>query len=271
MRLADHLNVENLRLAAASGALDAEGTAAANVLQGSLGNNRLSGGDGDDTLSDQLLADITMYGGRVAVGDRDVLEGGAGDDLLTSYGGDNTFDGGAGDDRIVVNGQTGANGSTTASAVTVRFGLGDGNDTVQRIAAPLNRYAIELDPGSDLSTVHLGASEDAFVIELADGSSLSFASAVNPGIAADAGGRSEPVAVLRRWPDARSAGTADPSRHALERDADGRRLILSLGSAGADVIDALAGDDMVLAGAGDDRVDGGAGADRLSGDAGRDP
>jgi hypothetical protein len=64
------------------------------------------------------------------------LDGGAGDDLLTA-GGD-TFDGGAGDDRIVVYGQP-ARSAATAS-VTVRFGLGDSRDTVQRNATSLNRY-----------------------------------------------------------------------------------------------------------------------------------
>ncbi|MEO6745638.1 MAG: calcium-binding protein [Caldimonas sp.] len=269
VRLSDYANVENLRLAAASGALDAEGTAAANVLQGSLGNNRLNGGDGDDTLSDQALADITMYGGRVAVGDRDVLDGGAGDDLLTSYGGDDTFDGGAGDDRIVVYGQTGSYGSTAASAVTVRFGLGDGHDTVQRTATTLNRYAIELEPGSDLSNVHLRTSGDAFVIELADGSSLSFASAVNAGspptLAADLNLSLSFADGLTLDRQTLQTLLAAPLSSTPTAGAD-----LLLGTAGADTINALDGDDMVLAGAGDDRVDGGAGADRLSGDAGRD-
>ena len=269
VRLSDYANVENLRLAAASGALDAEGSAAANVLQGSLGNNRLSGGDGDDTLSDQALADIAMYGGRVAVGDRDVLDGGAGDDLLTSYGGDDTFDGGAGDDRIVVYGQTGSYGSTAASAVTVHFGLGDGHDTVQRIATTLNRYAIELEPGSDLSNVHLRTSGDAFVIELADGSSLSFASAVNAGspptLAADLNLSLSFADGLTLDRQTLQTLLATPMSATPTAGAD-----LLLGTAGADIIDALDGDDMVLAGAGDDRVNGGAGSDRLSGDAGRD-
>ena len=269
VRLSDHPNVENLRLAAASGALDAEGTAAANVMQGSLGNNRLSGGDGNDTISDQALADIAMYGGRVAVGDRDWLDGGSGDDLLTSYGGDDTFDGGSGDDRIVVNGQTGTFGSTTASAVTIRFGLGDGHDMVQRVSTALNRYTIELKAGADLSNVRLRAIDDALVVELADGSSLSFASAVSTG--------SPPTLA----PDLSiSLAFAD----GLVFDLSQIQTLLSttfsttpttgadflIGTANADTIDALAGDDMVAAGGGDDRVDGGDGADRLFGDAGND-
>ncbi|MEP7057625.1 MAG: calcium-binding protein [Caldimonas sp.] len=269
VRLADYPNVENLRLLATAGALDAEGDAAANILNGNAGNNRLDGGGGNDTLTDQYLGDITMYGGRVASGDSDVLDGGAGNDVLTTYGGNDTLDGGAGDDRLVVNGLIGQNGTIAASTVTVRFGFGDGADEVQRFSTPLNRYVVELKGGCSLADVSLSARGDALLLTLSDGSSLEFAQALDP---------SDPLALnpfftlSMAFADGMRLDT--PQLQTMLRTPDRTTATalgdLLIGTGGNDVIAALGGDDFAFAMNGDDLVDGGAGNDSLFGGAGAD-
>jgi len=268
-RLADYANVENLRLLGALGNADAEGNADGNELTGSLGNNVLRGGDGADALYDQYGNDILTYYGRFASGDVDVLEGGNGNDTLITYGGNDVIDGGAGDDSIVVYGRYSAYGPAQADIITLRFGLGDGQDSFQRNSAPLARYVLQMKPGCGLGDLRLESQGGALVVRLSDGSSLTMWGAIDPVDAARlapdfglslsfADGMSlgvQQVQAMLRTPDRVTASEADD---------------LLIGTAGGDAIAALAGDDMVYAGLGNDVVEGGAGNDALFGGAGAD-
>lgn len=69
------------------------------ILQGGTGADTLMGGDGADTLSSG--ADTTSRGATTA---GDLLDGGPGDDVLTTRAGDNILRGGDGNDRLTAAG-----------------------------------------------------------------------------------------------------------------------------------------------------------------------
>jgi Ca2+-binding RTX toxin-like protein len=268
-RLADYPNVENLRLAGPLGNVDAEGNAGVNTLIGSLGNNSLSGGDGDDTIFDQYRADTLTYYGQYAAADSDFLSGGAGNDTLTTYGGNDTLDGGAGDDNLIVYGREAAYSGVQASTVTFRMGLGDGSDTLTRYNESPNHYVVEFKPGIGIAEVQVAAEGTTLALTLPDGSALRL-----PGVI-DAG---DPSRLMPGFD--LTLGFADGVRfgsqllHAMLRTGDRstatEREDLLIGTAAADTIDALGGDDIVFGGAGSDTLNGGAGSDALYGEAGAD-
>ncbi|MFZ9881351.1 MAG: hypothetical protein ACO3QC_08120, partial [Phycisphaerales bacterium] len=84
----------NLTLAGA-GDVNADGSAAANILAGSAGINTINGLAGDDTISGGESAD-TLDGGD----DNDTVSGNGGDDTVNGGAGNDSLDGGAGADSL---------------------------------------------------------------------------------------------------------------------------------------------------------------------------
>lgn len=94
--LRDHAFVEAVDLRGGRD-LDATGSAAANLLSGNAGDNRLSGGGGRDTLIGGA-GDDRLFGGKGA----DTLRGGPGDDILVGGAGNDRLTGGGGADVFVI-------------------------------------------------------------------------------------------------------------------------------------------------------------------------
>jgi len=110
LRQAAWAHIENVRLAGL--ALRAQGSDAANVLEGNGWANTLEGWGGDDTLFG-LAGSDTLDGGdgndNLQGGSgRDVLRGGAGDDLLDGGTDGDAMMGGSGNDTYVVDAATDA-------------------------------------------------------------------------------------------------------------------------------------------------------------------
>lgn len=105
----------------ASGELTVKGSSADNAITGTTNNvNRLSGGDGDDTLKGGNLADVLAGGSGT-----DVLTGGDGDDQLVGGAGADHLDGGAGSDTASYQGDPAQSLGVT---VDLRDGTARGGD-----------------------------------------------------------------------------------------------------------------------------------------------
>ncbi|CAN5472179.1 hypothetical protein BH11PSE11_BH11PSE11_04940 [soil metagenome] len=85
-------NLERLALVGFDN-VDGVGNALNNWMTGNPGSNRLSGGDGDDFIQDELSA-------TGEVGGNDTLDGGNGSDTLFSGSGNDILDGGFGNDTL---------------------------------------------------------------------------------------------------------------------------------------------------------------------------
>ncbi|WP_201832117.1 calcium-binding protein [Microvirga zambiensis] len=163
-------NVEVLKAAGGTFAINLVGNALANEIFGNLGANEIHGLDGNDSLYGDGGND-RIFGG----GGQDLLYGGIGNDFLSGdddndrlYGdvGNDTLDGGAGNDLLY--GGTGNNrlmgqsGNDTlyggANAETLQGG--DGNDTLYGDAG--NDY---LDGGAGKDTLYGGWGKDSFVFK----------------------------------------------------------------------------------------------------------
>ncbi|MEP7301528.1 MAG: calcium-binding protein, partial [Caldimonas sp.] len=220
------------------------GSSAADVIEGDTGRDTLHGLAGNDDLSGSEGADL--------------LFGDAGDDTLTGGDQDDTLDGGTGNDLLA--GYDGNN--------TYRFGLGDGQDTIDSYydPSPAKNNTLEFKPGIGPSDLLLAQVADPW---------WGLDVALEIGIA----GRDDKVTV--------SAFFADPSipvgYHGLQqlRFADGtlwdvafvvERLEAGMavdeaivGTSGNDLLNGAGGDDTVSGLFGDDTLYGGSGNDHLYG------
>lgn len=219
--------------------LSESGTAAADRLQGGLGNDRLWGYGGDDRLAgaggnDELYGED---GADALYGDagEDLLDGGAGDDLLAGGPGKDTLYGGHGAD-------------------TYAFALGDGHDRIADCGdlATLDALAFGAgiapedlrflrQPGGDL-LIEVGAAGDAVTVS---------------GWYTDPRQRIERLA----FADGRVIDTGFLADLGVAPQT---------GTAGDDHLVGTEHDDLIAAGAGDDRIDGMEGRDRLQGGPGDD-
>jgi hypothetical protein len=110
-----------------------EGTAGADTLTGSAGNDRLYGYAGDDTLDGGAGNDL-LRGGAGS----DTLNGGAGDDLLVYDSADALIDGGDGVDTLLIEGTaTFDTGTNVTNVERIDLGAGDGAHSVSLTAAGL--------------------------------------------------------------------------------------------------------------------------------------
>ena len=268
-RVSDYANTENLRLAAGAGALNAQGDVNANTLIGSLGNNRLNGLEGNDAVFDQGQNDTLTYYGRMAAADNDTLEGGAGNDSLTSYGGDDVLDGGAGDDSLIVYGRYAPYSGVQSATVTMRLGIGDGHDALGRSNASVNAYVLDFKPGVTIADVRLSAVDSTLTVSLPDGTSIALYGAMEWGSTTQ---MASDYILSMSFADGIRLGAAQ--LQAILRTTDHSTPTeladVLLGAATADTINALGGDDLVDGSNGDDLLDGGSGNDALYGGAGAD-
>lgn len=102
------------------------------ILDGAAGEDVIESGNGNDILNGGVGNDI-LYAGNdkdfVNGGDgADEIDGGSGDDLIHGGDGDDLIEGGAGED--VISGGRGNDTITDYDGLSVRFGLGDGEDIV---------------------------------------------------------------------------------------------------------------------------------------------
>jgi len=254
-----------LRVMAAS-AIQRNGTAARNEIDGGNGNDTLSGLAGNDEI-DGGRGDDLIFGGDGA----DDLDGELGNDRLFGGAGSDVLNGGAGDDVL-----TGG-----AGADVFEFYPGSGRDVITDFANGQDRLEID---GFGLAAIQsLIASARQVggdvVLNLGGDRSITLQSfrlsdldlSDFRGFGPGAGG--QPVTPPHAPPIAPPVTPPAPPVEApvRGRDIDGtNRADVLTGTAGNDDMDGRRGDDILRAGAGNDDMDGGDGNDSLWGEDGRD-
>ncbi len=256
-------NVENLTLTGTAN-IDGTGNNLNNILLGTVGNNRLDGSTGADSMAGGLGDDVYVVDNAADVVTENAAEGT--DTVQSSV----TYTLSANVENLTLTGTASINGTGNAldnvivgnSGNNVLSGLagndalsgGVGNDT--------------LDGGLDADTMAGGAGNDTYVVDnvgdlvtenLNEGSDL-----VQSGITYTLTDNVENLTLT---------GTAniDGTGNVLNNVITGNSGVNVIdGGAGADSLYAGAGDDTVFGGSGDDLLDGGAGADLLSGNTGND-
>ena len=215
-------------------------------LIGNLGNNRLVGGSGNDTIQDRASAS-NVFGDP----DVDMLIGGAGNDLITSYGGLDTLDGGAGNDSLTHIGGLGS--------VVFGHGYGQDNATGMQLVKLASGVA-----GADVRFEQQGA--DLIVRVGAAADTLTLRDVLWLGT--DTFRR--PVAVT--FADGTFLNPDDVRARLVTANANtvSSAVDVVLGSESADAINALAGDDKLFGIGGNDLLQGGDGDDLLFGGSGND-
>ncbi|NKM97434.1 calcium-binding protein [Rhizobium leguminosarum bv. viciae] len=142
----------------------------------SVGNrNTVAGGAGDDTIS--AAFENTVIGGvgndTIGAAHRNSLDAGAGDDTI-SAGIGNTITGGTGNDKITISGLQAESYGNGSSGSTVKFEVGDGQDSINLIQSS--------------STVELGegfTAENTKVTITGNKATISFNGNDNDGISVD--------------------------------------------------------------------------------------
>ena len=209
----------------------------ADLLIGGLGDDSVSGGDGNDTIDGDHGNDVLRggNGGDTIVGDdgddslfgdtgADYLSGDAGNDVINGGSGADTLVGGDGDDSM--NGGTGADTMDGGAGSDTMVG-GDGNDLLDGLAD-----ADRVDGGLGNDTLYGHTGDDTLIG--GDGSDQLYGEADNDNL---------------------NGGTGNDT--------------LS-GAAGDDTILGGAGVDSITGGVGNDSIDGGSGSDNINGGAGND-
>ncbi|CAH0173976.1 choice-of-anchor I family protein [Roseomonas sp. CECT 9278] len=237
--------IQNLNATTSDTVLAGIVATAEGLLEGTLGNDTLTGA-GTDTITGSAGDDRIDAG---AFGDS--VDGGAGDDTISGGNGDDTIDGGAGADQL--DGGAGAN----------RLGGGAGDDTLQG--------------GLRVDTIDGGDDDD--VIDGAGGNDVLLGGQGDDSLVAGTGNDS-----VEGGDGADTIGggvgfdriIGDAGADLLSGDAGLDTLLggagndTLLGGGNADTIDGGADDDLVDGGAGADSLAGGDGADTLQGGIGRD-
>jgi len=262
------------------------------TILGGDGSDSILGGEGDDVITagnpdDDLLVDkgypglfTGEEGTPEAENDRDYVDGGAGNDTITTGDDRDTVDGGTGDDVIdggidddVIDGGDGAD-RIVGGEGSDKIDGGIGNDTIYAGLDPDSGvsdvvnieddgsnplFGADLRPDNGIDTVHGGEGDDViFGADDADflygdeGNDLIFGEIDNDYIE---GGDGE---------DSLSGGQGD------DTISGGDDTDIIFGGSGDDSIDGDAGNDLVLGGDGDDTISGGEGIDILDGEDGDD-
>ncbi|WIF31842.1 Ig-like domain-containing protein [Lentibacter algarum] len=230
------------------------------------GSDTVLGGQGNDTIDTSgsflpLIDEADPFPDN----DRDSVDAGAGDDVITTGDDDDTVIGGAGDDTI----DTGIDDDLVDA--------GDGNDSViagqgnDTVVAGAGDDTVDGGDGDDsiiggdgCDVVDAGAGND--FIDTSDPSPILDATDPNPLDDCDSviGGAGNDTILTGDDADTIFGGLGDDLIDAgIDND-------LVDGGAGNDTIDAGEGDDVVDGGAGDDSILGGLGADTLLGGDGQD-
>ena len=262
------------------------------IITGGDGSDSILGGEGDDVITagnpdDDLLVDkgypglfTGEEGTPEAENDRDFVDGGAGNDTITTGDDRDTVIGGTGDDVIdggidddVIEGGDGADRIVGGEGSDEIDG-GIGNDTIYAGLDPDSGvsdvvnieddgsnplFGADLRPDNGIDTVHGGEGDDViFGADDADflygdeGNDLIFGEIDNDYIE---GGDGE---------DSLSGGQGD------DTISGGDDTDIILGGSGGDSLDGDGGNDLVLGGDGDDIITGGDGIDILDGEDGND-
>ncbi|MFP5362620.1 MAG: beta strand repeat-containing protein, partial [Thermoleophilia bacterium] len=277
--------------------VDIDGGADADTLRGGDGSDTLSGGDGadllqggpgTDTLNGDGGADTASYaervtdvavsvtgGGEDALASVENLTGGGGDDTLTGDAGMNVLDGGAGDDLLVPGLGGGANtGGTDGTAGGAHGAAGD-TVSYADLAADL---VVDLAgaPGSATAT---GLSQTLTTIENATGGDGDDTLAGDAGANILDGGGGDDLLVPGLGGGANAGGTHGTAGGAHGADGDTVSYAAVTDDLVADVdgtatatglAQTLASVENLVGGAGDDTLTGDAGANDLVGGAGDD-
>ncbi|WP_122209047.1 calcium-binding protein, partial [Pseudomonas viridiflava] len=260
------------------------GTSSNDVIDAGLGDDTVNGGGGDDTLKGNDGSD-TLNGGD----GNDLLQGGAGNDALNGNDGNDVLDAGAGNDVL-----NGGNGNDT-----YLFGKGSGQDTVNnggevRIGktdtlklTDLNTADVQVTrENNDLLIQVIGSSDSLRVashfagdatagyeidrIQFADGSEWNQTTIKSNVIQS-----TDSDDTLRGFAtdDVISAGLGDDAIYGADGNdtlSGGDGIDALYGDVGNDHLLGDAGNDTLYGGAGDDLLDGGAGNDALTGSEGSD-
>ncbi|PYD22726.1 calcium-binding protein [Pseudomonas savastanoi pv. glycinea] len=260
------------------------GTSSNDVIDAGLGDDTVNGGGGDDTLKGNDGSD-TLNGGD----GNDLLLGGAGNDALNGNDGNDVLDAGAGNDVL-----NGGNGNDT-----YLFGKGSGQDTVNnggevRIGktdtlklTDLNAADVQVTrENNDLLIQVIGSSDSLRVashfagdatagyeidrIQFADGSEWNQTTIKSNVIQS-----TDSDDTLRGFAtdDVISAGLGDDAIYGADGNdtlSGGDGIDALYGDVGNDHLLGDAGNDTLYGGAGDDLLDGGAGNDALTGSEGSD-
>ncbi|PWK30688.1 calcium-binding protein [Cupriavidus plantarum] len=240
-------DIENIKLDATAGAVNASGDDRDNVVTGNTASNVLYGGAGNDTISDG--------GGSSSVSD--TLDGGAGDDLLIGGFGKTTY----------------------------VFSRGTGHDIVDERGAGIFD-SILVDASIDKGDLLLSRQDDNLVLSVRDSADTMtvlqfFASNGNGGLVDTIDWIS--FADGMQWGIFEIVALATRPRNAISDEAD---LILGAGGddifdaaggddrmwggAGNDKLSGGAGNDQLFGGTGNDQLFGGAGDDKIRGEDGAD-
>ena len=257
-------------------ALAVAGTDGNDVLVGFDGRDELFGYGGDDILYGRN-GDDYLYGWD----GNDQLYGEAGIDGMYGYDGDDSLFGGAGNDSYA--GGTGndtAYDTSTTSADSYSYDLGDGVDTVRDVGGT---DSVWLGFGLTMSGTRVWQNSDgALVLSFNAGGSVTLAAQYDTSTgAARAADQIEQINFSNgtAWNQATLRSLAlvgadtDDSLYGFD-SADsmvgGAGNDLLFGRNGADTVDGGAGDDVLFGEAGNDRLIGGAGVDLLNGGEGND-
>ena len=140
-------------------AINGNGNALNNLVQGNSGINSLTGGDGNDILQggagDDTISDNSFASGNL-------LDGGLGADRLTGGAGADLFIGGAGNDTI----------NTSSGADIIAFNRGSGMDAV--VVANGNDNTVSLGHGILYSDLSLAKSGNDLILKTGMGEQISF-------------------------------------------------------------------------------------------------
>ena len=251
-------SVERLILDEAVGEVGVIGSDLNDNFAGNSKRNVLIGGAGNDVMDDGGIRDPLW--GRYIVSGQDVLDGGAGDDLIYTHGDYDFITGGAGNDTISLV-------FDDRGSARVFFNRGDGADWLTETT--VGSVDIEYGAGVDASELVMSRQGDSLELRLGTSAdSMTFSQAfVDPGsepfrstlgTVTFAGGFELSRAEVR-------ARFVNGNVNAVTEDGD-----LIIAGSGADALSGAGGDDRISAGAGDDDITGGLGNDSLYGGQGND-
>lgn len=237
-------------------ALNSLGTAG-EAIAATLRSKGDSNGDGFA----QLLASFGLPG-STGTQQNDRLRGTEGDNILLGLGGDDDLEGNAGNDTLI-GGEGRDDLSGGAGNDVYRFGLGDGQDTINNFDQdPASRDVLELGAGIAAADLEITRAHYDLLIRISGTTDEIRVSSFF-----DQYGTSTFAIDAVVFEDGSELTTSD-ILDAVNAPTSGNDFIITDGS--ADDIDALAGNDNIASNGGRDTVQGGAGNDRIEGGAGRD-